>query len=104
MLDYSEGIYTYYVYILTNKNKNVLYTGFTNDLKRRLAEHKNRLHPKSFTSRYNVYFLVYYEKFTWIELAIAREKEIKDLKREKKDAIIRAFNPDVVFLDYLFEE
>ena len=84
MIEYTEGIYTFYVYILTNKNKTVLYTGVTNDLRRRLKEHKKKTNPKSFTARYNIEFLVYYEHFGWIQLAIAREKEIKDLRRELK--------------------
>ncbi len=104
MLVNKEGIYTFYVYILTNKNKTVLYTGVTNNLKRRLLEHKNKLNPKSFTSKYNTYYLVYYEKLSWIALAIAREKEIKDLKRDKKDALVKEFNPEVAFLNYLFED
>ena len=102
MIEYTEGIYNFYVYILTNKNKTVLYTGVTNDLKRRLQEHKEKINPKSFTSRYNVEFLLYYEHFTWIQLAIAREKEIKDLKRDKKEILINTINPDWNFLNNLF--
>ena len=64
MFEYTEGIYTFYVYSLTNVNKSVLYIGVTNNLKRRLIEHKSNFNPKSFTSRYNVHFLLYYEKFT----------------------------------------
>jgi putative endonuclease len=70
-------IYTYYVYILTNKAKTVLYIGVTNNLKIRLQQHSENLNPNSFTSKYNVHFLLYYDKFTWIQLAIAREKELK---------------------------
>lgn len=102
MIEYTEGIYNFYVYILTNKNKTVLYTGVTNDLKRRLQEHKGKTNPKSFTARYNVEFLLYYEHFTWIQLAIAREKEIKDLKRDKKEILIKTINPDWKFLNDLF--
>jgi putative endonuclease len=102
MIEYTEGIYNFYVYILTNKNKTVLYTGVTNDLKRRLQEHKGKINPKSFTARYNVEYLLYYEHFTWIQLAIAREKEIKDLKRDKKELLINTINPDWNFLNDLF--
>jgi putative endonuclease len=56
LLEYTEGIYNFYVYIITNKNKKVLYTGVTNNLKRRLGEHKNKLNPNSFAGRYNVEF------------------------------------------------
>ncbi|WP_026978068.1 GIY-YIG nuclease family protein [Flavobacterium tegetincola] len=93
MIEHTEGIYTFYVYILTNIKKNVLYTGVTNDLKRRLKEHKSHLNPSSFTSRYNVYYLVYFEKFTWIQQAIEREKDIKNWPRSKKDNLILEFNP-----------
>jgi putative endonuclease len=102
MIEYTEGIYNFYVYILTNKNKTVLYVGVTNDLKRRLQEHKEKINPNSFTARYNVEFLLYYEHFTWIQLAIAREKEIKDLKRDKKELLINTINPDWNFLNDLF--
>ena len=84
MIEYTEGIYTFYVYILTNKNRTVLYTGVTNNLKLRLHQHENKFNPNSFTARYNAHFLIYFEKFGWIQLAIGREKEIKNLSREKK--------------------
>jgi len=99
MIEYTEGIYNFYVYILTNKNKTVLYTGVTNNLRRRLREHSEKKNATSFTARYNVKFLVYYEHFTWIQLAIAREKEIKDWRRELKDALILDFNPKWHFLN-----
>lgn len=79
-----------------------MYTGVTNDLKRRLREHKDKTNPNSFTARYHVEFLVYYEHFTWIQLAIAREKEIKDLKRDKKEMLINEMNPEWNFLNDLF--
>jgi putative endonuclease len=103
MIEYTEGIYNFYVYILTNKNKTVLYTGVTNNLKRRLKEHKDKINPRCFTARYNVEFLVYYEHFGWIQLAIAREKEIKDLKRELKLNLIKEFNAELIFLNSQFE-
>ncbi len=99
MIEYTEGIYNFYVYIITNKHKTVLYTGVTNNLKRRLQEHKEKINISSFASRYNVEFLIYYEHFGWIQLAIAREKEIKDLKRDKKFKLIKEFNPNLEFLN-----
>ena len=102
MIEYNEGFHSYYVYILTNKAKTVLYTGVTNNLIRRLEEHKNHHNPDSFTAKYNVHFLLYFEKFTWIQLAIAREKEIKGWKRDKKIELIKTINRDLEFLDYLF--
>src|SRR5690554_4830638 len=103
MFEYTEGIYTFYVYILTNRSKTVLYTGVTNNLKLRLYQHENKLNPNSFTSRYNTQFLIYYEKFGWIQQAIEREKEIKNLSREKKLNLIREFNPDLEFLNKYFK-
>jgi putative endonuclease len=86
-------IHLYYVYILTNANHTVLYTGVTNDLERRCFEHKNKIH-KGFTQKYNIDKLVYYEIFDLIELAIAREKQIKGYSRVKKDKLIYQFNND----------
>lgn len=104
MIEYTEGCYhSYYVYILTNKNKTVLYIGVTNNLKVRLQQHTEKLNTKSFTSKYNVHFLIYYEKFTWIQLAIAREKELKGWKRDKKVELIKLLNPEFDFLNYLFD-
>jgi putative endonuclease len=102
-MELQGGYHTYYVYILTNKAKTVLYTGVTNNLSIRLAQHKDHLNPNSFTAKYNVHYLLFYEKFTWIQEAIAREKEIKGWRREKKIDLIKSVNPDFVFLDYLFE-
>ena len=90
--------HNYYVYIITNKNKTVLYTGVTNDLKRRLYEHENGILP-SFTKKYNCHYIVYYEHFTFILHAIDREKEIKKWRREKKDKLITKFNPEWKFLN-----
>ena len=84
-------IYIYYIYILTNKNNTVLYTGVTNDLVRRCYEHKNKL-VKGFTEKYNVDKLVYYEVFDYIDFAIKREKQIKGYSREKKDMLIDKVN------------
>jgi putative endonuclease len=104
MIEYTEGIYNFYVYIITNKNKTVLYTGVINNLKRRLNEHKNHINASSFTALYNVEFLIYYEHFGWIQLAIAREKEIKDMRRELKLNLIKEFNPEMKFLNSHFEQ
>lgn len=82
-----------YVYILTNKNNTVLYTGVTNNLKRRLQEHTQHINPKSFTARYHIHKLVYYESFFLIGDAIAREKQIKAGSRAKKVALIHSMNP-----------
>ncbi len=83
----------YAVYILTNKYNHVLYTGFTNELCRRVFEHKNKL-VKSFTSRYNVNKLVYYEFYSDIEDAKFRERQIKAGSRQKKLDMINKINPE----------
>ena len=83
----------YCVYIATNKYNTVLYTGVTNNLKRRIWEHKEGT-GSNFTSRYKVAKLVYYEQFEDINLAIAREKQIKGGSRQKKLDLITAQNPD----------
>lgn len=102
MIEFTEGIYSFYVYILTNKAKTVLYTGVTNNLRRRLEEHNQKLNPNSFTARYNVEFLIYYEKYGWIQQAIAREKEIKLLRRDLKLELIKQFNPNMEFFNKQF--
>ena len=84
---------TYYVYILTNKNKNVLYTGMTNDLVRRVYEHKQHFDKQSFTAKYNIDQLVYFEETSDVRVAIEREKQIKGLSRMKKFFLIREKNP-----------
>ncbi|SHM07941.1 GIY-YIG nuclease family protein [Flavobacterium xanthum] len=103
MIEFQEGYHTYYVYILTNKAKTVLYTGVTNNLKIRLQQHKQSLSPNSFTAKYNVHYLLYFHKFTWIQIAIAREKEIKGWKKDKKITLIKTINPELNFLNHLFE-
>jgi putative endonuclease len=90
--------HNYFVYILTNKNKTVLYIGVTNDLQRRIYEHENSLLP-GFTQKYNCHFLVYYEHFRNIDDAISREKELKKWRREKKENLINDFNADWKFLN-----
>jgi putative endonuclease len=81
------------VYILTNKNNVVLYTGVTSDLKARLFEHKEKKYPSSFTAKYNLNKLVYYRGFHHIEEAIAEEKRIKGGSRKKKIELIENINP-----------
>ncbi len=83
----------YYVYMITNWKNEVLYTGVTNDLARRINEHRDKKIP-GFTSRYNVYKLVFFESNTDINAAIAREKEIKGWVRSKKNALIETLNPN----------
>ncbi len=82
----------FYVYIMTNTYNTVLYTGVTNDLDRRLREHRNRLFSNAFTTRYNIHKLVWYEMYPYIEDAIAREKQIKGGSRRKKIALIEKNN------------
>ena len=81
----------YYVYMLTNKNNNVLYTGITNNLHRRLYEHKNKF-IDGFTKKYNVCKLVYYETTIDVNSAIEREKQIKGWTRAKKTALVESKN------------
>ena len=81
----------YYVYILTNWNNKVMYIGMTNNLERRMYEHKNKL-VKGFTQKYNVNKLVYFEETNEVIAAIEREKEIKKWRREKKDALVLKIN------------
>ena len=92
--------YNFYVYIITNPNKSVLYIGVTNDLTRRLYEHKENKGDKStFAGNYYCYNLIYYEHFTHIDHAIEREKEIKKWRREKKESLISTLNPEWRFLN-----
>jgi putative endonuclease len=100
-----EGYHTYYIYIITNKTKTVLYTGVTNNLRIRLQQPKENIlsNKETFASKHHAQYLLYYEKFTWIQEAIAREKEIKKWRREKKTDLIKTINPNFEFLNYLFE-
>ena len=93
---------TYYVYIITNVLRTVLYIGMTNDLEQRIIEHyKQRGRKTSFTGKYNVYYLLYFETHKYVNNAIARENEIKGWRREKKMKLIAEMNPS---LDFLNEE
>jgi putative endonuclease len=82
----------HYVYILTNKGNNVLYIGVTNNLERRVFEHKNKL-VKGFTQRYNLSKLVYYELTEDVLFALEREKQLKNWHREWKINLIKKVNP-----------
>ncbi len=84
---------TYYVYILTNKRNGTLYTGITNDIEKRIQEHKNKVNPLSFSSQYHTTNLVWYESFPGSITAIAREKQIKGWRREWKIKLIEESNP-----------
>ena len=82
----------YYVYLITNWNNKVIYVGMTNDLQRRIFEHKEK-QVKGFTEKYNVHKLVYFEQTSDVETALNREKEIKKWRREKKDKLVEDTNP-----------
>jgi len=85
----------YYVYITTNPGKTVLYTGITHDLTSRIMQHYNeRGSKRTFTGKYYCYNLIYYEYFTDVKQAIFREKEIKNMTRKKKEALINSKNPN----------
>ena len=82
----------YFIYIMTNKNNTVLYTGVTSNLIGRVWQHKNKSYNDSFTAKYNINKLVYYENFQYIQDAIAAEKRIKAGSRKKKDELIAKQN------------
>jgi len=99
------GYHTYYVYILTNKHRTTFYIGVTNNLSIRLQQHLDSIQANnvsSFVGRYQLGYLVFYEKFTWIQDAIAREKELKGWRRDKKIDLIRGFNSNFEFLNDRF--
>ena len=83
----------YYVYILTNKTGTVVYTGVTNDLIRRIYEHKHKADPNSFTAKYDVHKLVFFEETSSRYEAISREKQIKSWSRRKKNQLVETLNP-----------
>ena len=82
-----------FIYIITNKYQTVVYVGVTSNLPQRIIEHNEKRYPNSFSARYNLNVLVYYEQFQWIEDAIAREKQIKAGSRQAKNNLIRSMNP-----------
>jgi putative endonuclease len=83
----------YYVYMMTNQNNRAIYTGVTNDLKKRIYEHEKKL-IEGFTKKYNITKSVYYEVFNDIKHAITREKQIKGGSRTKKIAMVNKMNPE----------
>ena len=83
----------YYVYILTNATNVAIYVGVTKDLIRRVYEHRHKLDPNSFTARYNIHKLVYYESTNDIKAAIEREKQIKGWNRARKNKLVETKNP-----------
>ena len=96
--------YSFYIYILTNYSKTVLYIGFTNDIIRRIIEHKNDLGCK-FTRKYKLKHLIYFEQCENVYRMMEREKEIKGWRREKKDNLIKSVNSNLNDLsDKLFED
>ncbi len=95
------GTHNYLVYIVTNQNRSVLYIGVTNNLKTRLYQHQldsqtTKLH---FASKYNTIYLIYWERFQFIDHAIKREKQLKGWTRIRKDQMIKEFNPELRFLN-----
>jgi len=93
----------YFVYITTNPAKTTLYVGMTNDLLTRMKQHReNKGIAKSFAGRYYCYKLIYFERFSNATMAIEREKEIKDLSRERKEILINSLNPNWHFYDPYF--
>jgi putative endonuclease len=97
--------YNFYVYITTNPEKTALYIGVTNDLNRRLFEHReNKGNAKTHAGKYYCYNLFYFEHYTHITFAILREKELKKWRREKKNALITACNPEWKFLNTEIED
>ena len=84
----------YYVYISTNKRHSVLYAGITNNLLNRDNQHREKINKNSFTAKYNINKVVYYETFNYIYDAIAREKQIKGGSRQKKIELINSINPN----------
>ncbi len=84
----------YYVYILANATNVALYIGATSNLLRRVYQHKNHLDPDSFTAKYNIHKLVYFEETTDVRAALEREKQLKGWRRSKKNALIETVNPN----------
>jgi putative endonuclease len=92
--------HNYYLYIVTNASKTVLYTGVTNDIARRLCEHYlNRGNEQTFAGKYYCYNLIYYEHYHYIQHAISRETEIKAWRRSKKLDLIKTLNPNLEFMN-----
>ncbi len=86
-----------------NKTRTVSYIGVTENLQKRLYEHRNKVYPLSFTAKYNIEDLVYFERFEYIVAAISREKQLKKWKRTWKEQLIQEMNPELKDLSYLTE-
>jgi putative endonuclease len=84
----------YYVYILASTTNVTVYIGVTRDLIRRVYEHRNHMDPNSFTSKYDVHKLVYFEQTSDVKAALEREKQLKGWRRSKKNALIESMNPE----------
>ena len=84
---------TYYIYMMSNKRRSTIYVGVTGSIRKRVWEHKNKIHQRSFTARYNLLMLVYFETFESIHNAIKREKQLKGGSRQKKVDLILKMNP-----------
>ena len=93
-----------FTYIVTNYTNTTLYIGVTSDLHHRIKQHKNKTYPNSFSAKYNLNRLVYFEKFQMIEDAIGREKQLKGGSRQAKILLIKGFNPDWNDLYFSLEE
>ena len=90
----------FYVYISTNYNCSVLYTGITNDIEKRIMQHYEQKGDQScFTGKYHAFYLLYFEVFKYVDKAIKREKEIKGWRREKKIKLIQSKNPQMKFMN-----
>ena len=85
---------TYYVYILASATNVSTYIGMTSDLVRRVYEHRTHADPNSFTSRYDIHKLVYFEQTSYVRSALEREKQLKGWRRSKKNALIETMNPE----------
>lgn len=88
------SIINYYVYIMSNDTNVAIYTGVTNNLVKRIYQHKNKVIPNSFTAKYNIHKLVYFETTTDVYSAISREKQIKSHSRKWKNDLVNSLNPD----------
>lgn len=93
-----------FIYIITNHTNTVLYIGVTSDLHQRIKEHQNKHYEKSFSAKYNLYKLVYFEQFQMIGDAISREKQLKGGSRLKKVQLIESLNPEWNDLFYEIEK
>ena len=96
----TKGTHNYYIYIITNKNKAVLYIGVTSNLKERLYYHSHpEANSKHFSHKYNCKYLIYFEHYQEVEIAIKREKQLKKWSRKKKEYLIFTKNPQWNFLN-----